>query len=72
MAAESAGLVVGLGRRRQPVMWLPANLLDASHSYLVIDGFSCRAQLEHLGPDLAGRATTLAALVRARAVAAPR
>jgi FAD/FMN-containing dehydrogenase/Fe-S oxidoreductase len=45
---------------------------DAGHSYLVIDGFSCRAQLEHLGPDLAGRATTLAGLVRARAVAAPR
>jgi FAD/FMN-containing dehydrogenase/Fe-S oxidoreductase len=41
-------------------------------SYLVVDGFSCRSQLEHLGPDLVERTTTLAALVRMRAVAALR
>jgi Fe-S oxidoreductase len=42
---------------------------NAGPSYLVVDGFSCRAQLEHLGPDLVGRTTTLAALVRSRATA---
>ena len=31
---------------------------------LVIDGFSCRTQLEHLGPDLLRRTTTLPALLR--------
>jgi Fe-S oxidoreductase len=46
---------------------IPAS--DAGPSYLVIDGFSCRSQLEHLGPDLVGRTTTLAALVRSRAAA---
>ena len=45
---------------------------DAGQSYLVVDGFSCRAQLEHLGPDLVKRTTTLAALVRSRLVAAQR
>ena len=43
-----------------------------SRNYLVVDGFSCRAQLEHLGPDLLERTTTLAALVRSRAIADPR
>jgi Fe-S oxidoreductase len=38
----------------------------AAPASLVIDGFSCRAQLEHLGADLAPRTTTLAALVRSR------
>ena len=47
-------------------------LTRESRSYLVVDGFSCRAQLEHLGPDLLERTTTLAALVRSRAIADPR
>jgi Fe-S oxidoreductase len=33
-------------------------------SWLVIDGFSCRTQLEHLGPELLRRTTTLPALLR--------
>ncbi len=45
----------------------PSQPAVADPSYLVIDGFSCRAQLEHLEPDLLGRTTTLAALVRSRA-----
>jgi FAD/FMN-containing dehydrogenase/Fe-S oxidoreductase len=40
---------------------------SAGRSYLVVDGFSCRSQVEHLGPDLLDRTTTLAALVRSRA-----
>jgi Fe-S oxidoreductase len=46
---------------------LPSQPAVAGPSYLVIDGFSCRAQLEHLEPDLLGQTTTLAALVRSRA-----
>jgi FAD/FMN-containing dehydrogenase/Fe-S oxidoreductase len=53
-------------------LWLPklrdALGTDASDggdgSWLVIDGFSCRTQLEHLGPDLLRRTTTLPALLR--------
>jgi hypothetical protein len=30
----------------------------------VIDGFSCRTQLEHLGPELLRHTTTLPALLR--------
>jgi Fe-S oxidoreductase len=40
-------------------------------SLLVIDGFSCRTQLEHLGPELLGRTTTLPALLRRFAGAGP-
>jgi FAD/FMN-containing dehydrogenase/Fe-S oxidoreductase len=36
----------------------------AGSTYLVVDGFSCRTQLEHLGPDLLGYATTVPELVR--------
>jgi len=32
--------------------------------HLVVDGFSCRTQLEHLGPDLLAHVTSLPALVR--------
>ncbi len=52
-------------------LWLPkvraALATAAGPSHLVVDGFSCRSQLEHLAPDLAERATTLSALVRSRA-----
>jgi Fe-S oxidoreductase len=40
-------------------------------SLLVIDGFSCRTQLEHLGTELLGRTTTLPALLRRFAGAGP-
>ena len=33
-------------------------------TYLVVDGFSCRTQLEHLSPELLSRVTNLAALLR--------
>ncbi len=50
---------------------LQADKAGAGEAHLVVDGFSCRSQLEHLGPDLVGRATTLAALVRQRAAPRP-
>jgi FAD/FMN-containing dehydrogenase/Fe-S oxidoreductase len=69
----------GFNARHEPVsrkigedLWLP-KLRDALRtdgsggddgSWLVIDGFSCRTQLENLGPDLLRRTTTLPALLR--------
>jgi FAD/FMN-containing dehydrogenase/Fe-S oxidoreductase len=69
----------GYNARHEPVsrkigedLWLP-KLRDAlatdgpdggDGSWLVIDGFSCRTQLEHLGPELLRRTTTLPALLR--------
>jgi Fe-S oxidoreductase len=69
----------GFNARHEPVsrkigedLWLP-KLRDALRTdgsggddatCLVIDGFSCRTQLENLGPDLLRRATTLPALLR--------
>ncbi|MGH9105689.1 MAG: FAD-binding and (Fe-S)-binding domain-containing protein [Acidimicrobiales bacterium] len=56
-------------------LWLPkvrAALAAAEGSTeLVVDGFSCRLQLRHLGPDLSGQATDLATLVRRRTLAGP-
>jgi Fe-S oxidoreductase len=68
----------GFNARHEPVsrkigedLWLPklreALQTDGSGgdgSCLVIDGFSCRTQLEHLGPELLRRTTTLPALLR--------
>ncbi len=66
----------GFNARHAPVsrtigedLWLPkvrAALGDGADPtvQLVVDGFSCHTQLEHLGPDLLSRATTLPALVR--------
>jgi Fe-S oxidoreductase len=64
----------GFNARHEPVsrtigedLWLPkvrAALGDGDDRTLVMDGFSCHTQLEHLGPELLSRATTLPALVR--------
>jgi Fe-S oxidoreductase len=66
----------GFDARHEPVsrtigedLWLPkvrAALGDGDDPMvqLVVDGFSCHTQLEHLGPELLGRATTVPALVR--------
>jgi Fe-S oxidoreductase len=68
----------GYNARHEPVsrkigedLWLPKlrdalrpGTTDGDGSWLVIDGFSCRTQLEHLGPDLLARTTTLPALLR--------
>jgi FAD/FMN-containing dehydrogenase/Fe-S oxidoreductase len=66
----------GFNARHEPVsrtigedLWLPkvraalGNGDDPTVQF-VVDGFSCQTQLEHLGPELVGRATTLPALVR--------
>lgn len=69
----------GFNARHEPVsrkigedLWLPKlrgslGSGGGNDSCLVIDGFSCRTQLEHLGPDLAARATTLPSLLRRHA-----
>jgi Fe-S oxidoreductase len=44
---------------------------DGDPSWLVVDGFSCRTQLEHLGPELLGRTTSLPALLRRHVAAVP-
>jgi FAD/FMN-containing dehydrogenase/Fe-S oxidoreductase len=66
----------GFNARHEPVsrtigedLWLPkvrAALGDGDDPTvrLVVDGFSCHTQLEHLGPELLRRVTTLPALVR--------
>ena len=66
----------GFNARHEPVsrtigedLWLPKVRAALGHgddppAQLVVDGFSCHTQLEHLGPDLLGRVTTLPALVR--------
>jgi FAD/FMN-containing dehydrogenase/Fe-S oxidoreductase len=66
----------GFNARHEPVsrkigeeLWLPKlrsalGTNEGDASYLVIDGFSCRTQLEHLGPELRPRVTTLPALLR--------
>ena len=72
----------GFNARHEPVsrtighdLWLPkvrealSGPPPGSEATLVMDGFSCRAQLEHLGPDLLARATTLPALLRRQLVA---
>lgn len=60
----------GVSRTIGTDLWLPRVEAElracGAGSALVVDGFSCREQLKHLGPHLAGRATTLAHLVRAR------
>jgi Fe-S oxidoreductase len=73
----------GFNARHEPVsrtigeeLWLPKlrsalGTSEGGPSYLVIDGFSCRTQLEHLGPELRGRVTTLPALLRRHAGAGP-
>ena len=57
-------------------LWLPKvrHALDGTspgRARLVVDGFSCRAQLEHLAPDLLGRVSTLPSLVRRQPGSAP-
>ena len=67
----------GFNARHEPVsrtigadIWLPqlreacAGRAGEPAAQLVVDGFSCRAQLEHLGPDLAAAAATTVSLVR--------
>jgi Fe-S oxidoreductase len=66
----------GFDARHEPVsrtigedLWLPKVRAalgqgDGAVAQLVVDGFSCHTQLEHLGPDLLPRATTIPALVR--------
>jgi len=67
----------GFNARHEPVsrtigqdLWLPQvrralSTLDGSgETHLVVDGFSCRTQLEHLAADLGPKVTTLVALVR--------
>jgi FAD/FMN-containing dehydrogenase/Fe-S oxidoreductase len=56
-----------LSRKVGEELWLPkvrAALSQADQAVLVLDGFSCRAQLKHLSPELSRQATTLAELVR--------
>ena len=47
-------------------LWLPKlrQSLGDGGTRLVVDGFSCHTQLEHLAPELLARTTNLAALVR--------
>ena len=52
-------------------LWLPKVRAalgngDGRRAQLVVDGFSCHTQLEHLGPELLPQATTIPALVRSR------
>jgi FAD/FMN-containing dehydrogenase/Fe-S oxidoreductase len=66
----------GFNARHEPVsrtigedLWLPRARAalgngDGPPAQFVVDGFSCHTQLEHLGPDLLSRVTTLPALVR--------
>jgi Fe-S oxidoreductase len=67
----------GFNARHEPVsrtigrdLWLPKvrGALEGGEgsgdAHLVVDGFSCRTQLEHLGPDLLTKVTTLPVLVR--------
>ncbi|HET9060100.1 MAG TPA: hypothetical protein VFN61_09285, partial [Acidimicrobiales bacterium] len=60
----------GVSRTIGTDIWLPkvqAELSDAGPgAVFVVDGFSCREQLDHLGPELASQATTLAHLVRGK------
>jgi Fe-S oxidoreductase len=67
----------GFNARHEPVsrtigqdLWLPKvrRALEEGDgrgdAHLVVDGFSCHVQLEHLGPELLAKATTLPVLVR--------
>ena len=72
----------GFGARHEPVsrkigeeLWLPklrAALGVDGRARLVVDGFSCRTQLAHLGQDLSTRASTLPALLLEHARQLPR
>jgi FAD/FMN-containing dehydrogenase/Fe-S oxidoreductase len=73
----------GFNTRHEPVsrtigedLWLPKvraalGTGDDPGAQLVVDGFSCHTQLEHLGPELLGRATTVPALVRRHQAGSP-
>ena len=54
-----------LSRKIGEEIWLPKvrDRLAGEGSVLVCDGFSCRTQLEHLGPDLRGSLVTLPELL---------
>jgi FAD/FMN-containing dehydrogenase/Fe-S oxidoreductase len=54
-----------LSRKIGEEIWLPKvrDRLAGQASVLVCDGFSCRTQLEHLGPDLRGFVVTLPGLL---------
>jgi FAD/FMN-containing dehydrogenase/Fe-S oxidoreductase len=53
-------------------IWLPkvAEALGASPGYLVVDGFSCYTQLQHLGPEILPHVTNLPALLARHTVTA--
>jgi FAD/FMN-containing dehydrogenase/Fe-S oxidoreductase len=68
----------GLSRKIGEELWLPklraalGQGASGAPAQLVVDGFSCRAQLSHLSPELSSQAATLASLVREHLAAAGR